>query len=126
MARSYHIDIAAFAADADRKWVDNLLSHFHVVGVEGGRQGVSRGVSAGAVYQVVLVRRLTRGMGLSADTAVRFANQLLATDGSSLPIDDSIMLTLDRQRFEADVAERIADAVEAIVPARRGRPPSRP
>ena len=34
MARFYHVDIARFAADADEKWVDNLLSHYDVPGVE--------------------------------------------------------------------------------------------
>ena len=30
MARSYHVEIATFAANAEQKWVDNLLSRFDV------------------------------------------------------------------------------------------------
>jgi hypothetical protein len=126
MARYYHVDIAAFAAEADRKWVDNLLSHFVIAGVESARQGVSRRLSINAIQTVVLVRILARDTGLSIDRALSTANDLLgASDGRVLGGAEWVALQIDRPAFEAEVDRRVAAAVESVVPKRRGRPSSR-
>ena len=127
MARDYHADIARHAADADGKWVDNLLSHFDIPGVAGGRQGVARRVTAHGVCQVVLIRRLTLLFGMTTAKAVSMAGRLL-DDGeqSSLDADFGIELRLERRVFERAVDLAINEAVEAVTPARRGRPPTRP
>ncbi|HEY4304082.1 MAG TPA: hypothetical protein VGM82_06425 [Gemmatimonadaceae bacterium] len=125
MARNYHVDIAAFAAGADRKWVDNLLSHFSVPGVESEKQGVARRLSIEAVQTVVLVRALSTSTGLSVDRALSTATTLLdATDDLVANDDAWITLHFDRSTFQADVDRRIAAAVESVVPKRRGRPPA--
>jgi hypothetical protein len=126
MARDYHVDIARHAADADSKWVDNLLSHFDIPGVAGGRQGVARRVTAHGVYQVVLIRRLTLLFGMKTAKAVSMAGQLLH-DGeqSSLDSDYGIELRLDRRVFERAIDGAITEAVESVTPARRGRPRTR-
>jgi hypothetical protein len=121
MGRHYHVDIAAFAADADLKWVDNLLSHFEVPGVESARQGVARRLSLDALRTIVLVRALTRDLGLSADRALEAAVRLLG-DGHA-PAGAWTEVHLDADAFHREVDRRIADAVEAVVPRRRGRPP---
>jgi hypothetical protein len=126
MARTYHGDIAAVAADCDRKWVDNLLSHFTVVGVESGRQGVARRLSIDAIRTVVLVRALACDTGLSVDHALTTANSLLASSDGRVANDTPwIALQLDRAAFHAEVDRRVAAAVEAVVPRKRGRPASR-
>ena len=126
MSRFYHVDIAQFAADADAKWIDNLLSHFDIPGVEGRRQGVARRISEIGVLHIVLVRRLTREAGVATERAVAMSTQLLTSDTESAILIGGLTLRLDRKRFERDVGERIAIAVESIVPARRGRPPRKP
>lgn len=126
MARNYHVDIAAFAADADRKWIDNLLSHFSVPGVESKKQGVARRLSLEAVQTVVLVRALSMSTGLSVDRALSTATTLLDASDDLVANDDAwITLHFDRAAFQADVDRRIAAAVESVVPKKRGRPPTR-
>ena len=78
MARLYHVDIARHVASADHKWVDNLLSHHAIPGVEGGRQGSARRISAEGIEYIALVRLLTQDLELSVARAVRFADRLLA------------------------------------------------
>lgn len=126
MARDYHVDIARHAANADGKWVDNLLSHFDIPGVAGGRQGVARRVSTHGVYQVALIRRLTLDFGMTAAKAVSMAARLLGDGGQAgFDSDYGIELRLDRPMFERAVDRAITEAVESITPARRGRPPAR-
>lgn len=124
MARFYHVDIAVFAAESDRKWVDNLLSHFDVPGVESAKQGVARRVSADGVYHIVLIRRLSLAVGLSLERAVALAQRLLRADASPVSLGHALELRIDRQAFHREVDDRIALAVEAVVPRRRGRPPA--
>ena len=125
MPASYHIDIAGYAADADRKWVDNLLSHFEVPGVEQGRRGSARRVTQVGLYHIALVRAIARELGATLKTSVMLATTLMHTESPELRIIGTLALRLDRDRFQREVDARVAEAVEAIVPARRGRPPGR-
>ena len=125
MARHYHVDIAVFAADSDRKWVDNLLSHFNVPGVDSAKQGVARRISAHGIYHVALTRVLSRDAGMSVDAALAFAQRLLTTDANHAELAPGLELRIDRHAFQRDVDARITDAVESIVPRRRGRPPAK-
>lgn len=125
MARYYHIDIARHASDADAKWADNLLSKFDIPGVDRARQGVSRRVSVHGIYHVALIRRLTTELRMPTDIAVAIAGQLLVTDARHVPLGDGVEIRLDRAAFVRDIDARIAEAVESVVPARRGRPAAR-
>lgn len=125
MTRTYHIDIAAFAADADRKWVDNLVSHFNVLGVESARRGVARRIATAALYRIALIRRLNVEFGVAIAQAVRLADRLLESAGAPVPIIAGLALTFDRAAFESGVDARVAEAVETFRPAIRGRPPIR-
>jgi hypothetical protein len=125
MARTYHIDVAAFAADADRKWVDNLVSHFDVAGVESARRGVARRIATGALYRIALIRRLHVEFGVAIAQAVHVADRLLTSPDAPVPIATGLELTFDRAAFQSAIDARIAEAVEAFRPAIRGRPPVR-
>jgi hypothetical protein len=125
MARTYHIDIARFAADAPLKWVDNLLTAHPLKGVESGRRGVARRISVAAIYHIALVHQLNHDLGVSVDTAVSIAHRLLSGTVNHLEISGHLELRFDRFTFQHEIDRRIADAVEAIVPARRGRPRGR-
>jgi len=121
--RHYHVDVARFAAKADAKWVDNLLSHFEVPGVERARQGLSRRISADGIYHIALIRILNREVGLSTSAAVSLAVRLLSSGGRRIELAEGLDLELDADRLRKDVDAAIADGVESLAPARRGRPP---
>jgi hypothetical protein len=123
LSRYYHVDIARFAANADAKWVDNLLSHFDVPGVERARQGLSRRISSDGIYHIALIRVLSRDIGLSAGTAVSLAARLLSSGEARLTLTDGLDLQLDLGRFRRVVDAAIDEGVESLAPARRGRPP---
>ena len=125
MPASYHIDIAGYAADTDRKWVDNLLSHFEVPGVEQGRRGSARRVTQVGLYHIALVRVIARELGAPLKTSVMLATTLMQAESPELTLIGTLALRFDRGRFQREVDARVAEAVEAIVPARRGRPPAR-
>lgn len=125
MARYYHVDIAVVAANADRKWIDNLLSHSPLFGVLAAKQGVARRISVHGIYHIALVRVLSRDGGMSVDAAVDAAHRLLATDANHIEIAHGLTLRIDRHAFQREIDARIADAVESVVPRRRGRPPTR-
>ena len=120
--RFYHVDIARFAANTDQKWMDNLLSHFDIPGVFGGRQGVPRRIAAEGIYHIALVRRLHRALGLSVSDAVSLARTLLSTDAGQFSLGDQLTLHFDFAGFRRSIDAAIADGVESVVPARRGRP----
>lgn len=123
MARFYHVDIARFAANADQKWVDNLLSHHDVPGVEGARQGLARRISDVGVYHIALIRALTRDAGINTASAVSLSVRLLEPSVTSVPIVAGLEFRLDRAAFTRRLDAAIAEAVESVAPARRGRPP---
>jgi hypothetical protein len=125
MARSYHVDIARFAAGAGVKWIDNLLSVHSLSGVESARRGVARRISTHAVYQIALVHRLNHDVGVSVDTAVSIAHRLLSGNANHVGFPGHLELRFDRAAFQHEIDLRIAEAVESIVPARRGRPRAR-
>ena len=123
MARHYHVDIARFASKADPKWVDNLLSKYHVPGVEGAKQGLSRRISADGVYHIALIRLLNTDLGLSVTSAVQIAAQLLSAEDGCVSLGGGLALQLDLRRFREALDAAIAEGVESVAPARRGRPP---
>ena len=125
MARSYHVDIARHVADSDAKWLDNLLSRFEIPGVAGGRQGQARRLSSDGVVRVALIRRLVLDLGLATADAVIVAGQLLGSAEGTVERSPGLELRLDRPRLEREIERAISDAVETVVPARRGRPPGR-
>ena len=121
---SYHIDVACFVADVERKWIDNFLSRIDTAGAESAGHGVVRRLSAGAVRQITLTRRLVQELGLSIERAALLAKSLIANEGS-VRMPSGLTVTVDLKAFDEHVARRLSDAVEAVVLARRGRPPGR-
>jgi len=121
---SYHIDIACFVADVERKWIDNFLSRVPIVGAESSGHGVVRRLSAGAVRQITLTRRRVQELGLSIERAASLAGSLI-DNGGTVRMPSGLAVTVDLKGFDEHVASRLSDAVEAVVLARRGRPPGR-
>ena len=128
MARLYHVDIARYAAAADHKWVDNLLSHFELPGVEGGRQGSARRISVDGIQHIALVRLLTRRARPLASQRRSPGDATPGRQlGSARASRDGLELRLDLEQLSFEHVERsIADGVESVTPARRGRPRKSP
>ncbi len=123
--RSYHVDIARHAADAERKWVDNLLSHFEIPGVERRQRGASRRITPIGIYHIALARHFALQLDMSVKSAVGLATSLMRSDSQERLIFPGLSLQFDRSQFEAMIDARVVEAVEAVIPARRGRPPAR-
>lgn len=119
--RSYHVEIAALASFADQKWVDNLLSHFDVPGVESARQGIARRITQRGLEHIALVRVLARDVGLPLARAVDLAIRLIADPNGVIELTGHLELRFDRLAFDAELSGRVADAAERSTPARRGR-----
>ena len=123
MARLYHVEIARHAADADPKWIDNLLSHFSLPGIEKAKQGVARRITISGVYHIVLTRRLNRELGVPIASAVLLANRLLASETARTQVAPGLELHIDLSALKRQVDHRVSEAVESSTPPRRGRPP---
>jgi len=119
---AYHIDIACFVAEVERKWIDNFLSRVEMAGAESAGHGVVRRLTIGAVRQIALTRRIVQDLGLSIERAATLAGSLIANAGE-VRGPNGLIMRVDIAAFEADIDRRLADAVEAVVLARRGRPP---
>jgi hypothetical protein len=68
---------------------------------------------------------ITIRLETTVKSAVALAISLMRTETAELPLFGGLSLAFDRRAFAADIDRRIAEAVEAIVPAKRGRPPAR-
>jgi len=119
---AYHIEIACFVAHAERKWIDNFLSRISVTGAESAGHGVVRRLTIGAIRQIALTRLIVEDLGLTLERAAKLAESLIANGGETAG-PSGLSVRIDLPQFEAEVNRRIADAVEAVVLARRGRPP---
>lgn len=122
MSRSYHVGAAAFAVEASEKWVDNLLSHHAIPGVVSGSRGVARRISGDGLLIVCLVRQLSTSIGLSLPAAVALAPQLVA--GKGKVVSGPVQLSIDIERIERDLADRLFDATDVAMQKPRGRPPA--
>jgi len=123
MVRFYHIEVAQHAVGADKKWVDNLLSHFEVPGVERARQGIARRISSRGIYHIALVHRLNRELGISVSSALPLAARLLASHDGRVAVGLWLELEVDLPSMQYSLDRLIEEGSEISAPARRGRPP---
>jgi hypothetical protein len=78
------------------------------------------------IQHIALIRRLTADLSIAADAAIALAQKLLAADADQVRLSPILSLHLDHARFRRETDQRLAHAVESIVPPRRGRPPVKP
>ncbi|MGH7636279.1 MAG: hypothetical protein ACREOK_01405 [Gemmatimonadaceae bacterium] len=125
MARSYNVRIAALITDAPIKWLDNLLSRHHLVGVDRHRQGVERRISDNGLLAVEMCRILALELGLSLRQAVAITNDCLRGElGDELryAMPSGLTLHFPLGATRARLRDRTREAVEMVAMARRGRP----
>jgi hypothetical protein len=68
------------------------------------------------------VRLLTHELDLSVKSAVRLATRLLVANSAPIGFEGGLELRLDLESFLSNMQALIADGVESVTPARRGRP----
>jgi hypothetical protein len=108
---------AAFALGITKKDLDNILSRYGVRGFERGRQGVE---------QVALAIDLTRDYSIPVPTALLLAEEALSShEGVITSPGGHIAIHVDLERIRRDLQAKLAEAIENIIPPRRGRPPTR-
>lgn len=117
---------AAFALGITKKDLDNILSRYDVRGFERGRQGVARRLSQASIEQVAVAMDLTRDYSIPVPTALLLAEEALSSrEGVVTSPGGHLAIHVDLERIRRDLQAKLAEAIENIIPPRRGRPPAR-
>ena len=119
--RAYTVATAAVTLRMPAKWVDNVLSHHSIAGVAKARQGIARRLTPQAILNLEVAIRLSEALSIPTARALALAQALMARTGE-LSTGKGITLTIDIEAIRADLAERLAHAVEIAPLPRRGRP----
>ena len=124
MPGSYSVRLVALTLDCDAKWIDNLLSHHPLPGVERQQRGMERRLSYDAVVIIEATRMLTVDLGLPLSRALAIATRVLSSTDASRQIltTSGIAISLPLAAIEARVRGRLIDAVEGVAHIQRGRP----
>ena len=121
----YNSATTASALGLSPKWLDNLLSHNDIAGVQAETQGVSRRLSLSAVLTIALAKELIDNLNVSSAAGLGLAHELLQLPDSTLAIGPHLQLRLSLTSLRASVLEQLSHAVETAPTPRRGRPPKR-
>jgi len=117
---------AAFALGISKKDLDNILSRYPIRGFERGRQGVARRLSLVSVEQVALAIDLTRDYSIPIPTALLLAEEALSSrEGVIASPGGHLAIHADVERIRRDIQAKMAEAIEHVIPPRRGRPPTK-
>ena len=117
---------AAFALGITKKDLDNILSRYGVRGYERGRQGVARRLSQASIEQVALAIDLARDYSIPVPTALLLAEEALSSrEGVITSPGGHLAIHVDLDRIRRELQAKLAEAIENIIPPRRGRPLTR-
>jgi hypothetical protein len=120
--RAYSSAVVAHALGVDRRWLDSVIALDGVAGVQRDRQGVRRAISPDAVVTIAVAIELIDTLDIPLARALLLASSLLRQGGHHSPTD-GMSVRIDIATIERRIAARLAEAVEAHPPPRRGRPP---
>ena len=112
----------AAAAELTDKQLSNLLGRINLRVDQPGRQGRSRRVDVDTAQVIDLVALLSR-LGVAATESLALVRRLRDAPASELELGPGLTLRYDRDVHRGDLDTRLRDAVERVVPRRRGRPP---
>ena len=122
MPRAYTVATAALALEVPAKWVDNILSHYTVPGVD-QKSGSRPKLSIDGLLVLALTTFLIQELGAPAAKAIGIAEVLLRNEGH-YESPRGLSLILDLSAFQTSLLERLENAVEIAPVPRRGRPPA--
>ena len=116
---------AAFVLGIPKKDLDNILSRHAVRGFERGTRGLARRISPASIEQVAVAIDLTRDFSIPIPTALELADQtLMSREGIITSPDGHLAIHADLDRIRRELHLRLSDAIEHVIPPRRGRPPA--
>ena len=119
--RAYTVAAAAVTLQMPPKWIDNVLSHYPVVGVAKSRQGVARRLTPQALLTLEIAIRLSEALSIPTARALQVAHELQHSPSGSTT-GKGVTLSLDLEAIKSDLADRLAHAVEIAPLPKRGRP----
>ena len=130
--RAYTVAVAALALDVPVKWLDNVLSHHRISGLETGKQGLQRRIPTETLVVLAIARTLHRGIGAPLAKALDLAAMATNSPGGRVPISSDepaqagdLWLGVDVDSVRRALDIRLREAVEFGATPRRGRPPKR-
>ena len=127
MPHTYSVRLVALTLECDPKWVDNLLSHHSLPGVDQSGQGVERRVSDEGLVLIEATRILSTELGLPLAKAVAVVSEAARQRGdpqAAVVMNSGVSLSLPLAALEARIRIRLVDAIDAVGRIRRGRPRS--
>jgi hypothetical protein len=121
----YNTATAAAALDVNQKWLDNILSHNDLDGVQSDTQGISRRLSVASIIALSLAKELIDGLEINSSAALRLATRILSAPTGGVVVSSRLRIVVDLDSLRADTLGRLERAVEIAPTPRRGRPPKR-
>lgn len=116
---------AAFVLGVLKKDLDNILSRYQVRGFERGTRGLARRISLASIEQVAVAIDLARDFSIPIPTALELADRTLnSREGVISSPDGHLAIHADLDRIRRELHQRLSDAIEHVIPPRRGRPPA--
>ena len=122
---SYNTATVASALGVTPKWLDNLLSHNDLDGLQRASQGVSRRLSFATVTILSLATELIDALGIKTPAAIELAAQLLNSSTGELIVSPRLHFRVQADTLRSDVLNSLARAVEIAPSPKRGRPSKR-
>lgn len=114
---------AAFVLGIPKKDLDNILSRHRVHGFERGTRGLARRISLASIEQVAIAIDLARDFSIPIPFALTLAEQTLASrEGVVTSPGGHLAIHADLDRIRRELLERLSEAIEHVIPPRRGRP----
>jgi hypothetical protein len=123
MPRAYTVATAALAIGVPIKWVDNILSHNKLIGIRQQRQGIARHLGIEGLVVLALTALLIDQLGLPTTKAISVATEIMKGSGRYVR-EPGLSIEIDLASFQADLLQRLENAVEIAPVPRRGRPPA--
>lgn len=120
----YNTASTANALNVAQKWIDNLLSHNKLPGVQQDRQGVQRKVSLEAVMTISIAKTLMDNAGLATPAALGLAERLVASPNGIVAISNDLTISINLSTVRQTTLDQLSHAIEFTPLPTRGRPPS--
>jgi hypothetical protein len=122
LGRTYDARTVAMVLDAPIKWVDNILSHHDIRGVDRTSRGVERRLSFDGVAAIAIARLLSMELGIPMAGALAIGAQLVDQGDGQLMTPGGVGVTVDFGALTGKLQDRLTEVCETSVRMRRGRP----
>src|SRR5689334_1044757 len=91
----YTTSSTAAALGVSQKWLDNLLSHNKIDGIQQSGQGVSRRLPIESVETISVAHTLIKETHVPAAHAVALAERLIASQTGGIELSPALSVTVD-------------------------------